>query len=77
MGGIGPKKKRSIAQRNIRHASRERDILKKLSNMCAFSVCSNCGAKTLAHRVCKSCGYYNGKQVLTIKVKGNSKVIDA
>ena len=39
--------------------------------------CPNCGAKKLSHRVCPVCGYYKGKQVITIKSKGWSKVIDA
>ena len=76
MGAIGPKKKRSIHKRNVRHASWERDILKKLSNMVSLSTCTTCGSAKLAHRVCKACGFYNGKQVLTIKTKG-SDVIDA
>jgi large subunit ribosomal protein L32 len=76
MGAIGPKKKRSIHKRNVRHASWERDILKKLSNMVALSTCTNCGVAKLAHRVCNACGYYNGRQVISIKAK-TSNVIDA
>ena len=26
--------------------------------------CSHCGEYILAHRVCKTCGYYDGKQVI-------------
>jgi len=26
--------------------------------------CSNCGEYNVSHRVCKHCGYYDGKQVL-------------
>lgn len=29
--------------------------------------CPHCGAMVRAHRVCKKCGYYGGKQVLTVK----------
>lgn len=29
--------------------------------------CSNCGALMRAHRVCKSCGTYRGRQVLEVK----------
>jgi large subunit ribosomal protein L32 len=76
MGAIGPKKKRSIHKRNVRHASWERDILKKLSNMVALSICTSCGEKKLAHRVCKACGYYNGRQIISIKTKAGN-VIDA
>lgn len=28
--------------------------------------CNQCGSRTLAHVACPSCGYYGGKQVLTI-----------
>lgn len=26
--------------------------------------CSNCGSKKLSHRVCPTCGYYNGRAVI-------------
>ncbi len=26
--------------------------------------CPNCGEKTLSHRVCRKCGYYNARTVL-------------
>jgi large subunit ribosomal protein L32 len=32
-----------------------------------MSVCSQCAAPSLPHRVCPSCGFYKGRQVLTIK----------
>jgi len=28
--------------------------------------CQQCGSAKLSHTVCKSCGYYRGRQVLTI-----------
>lgn len=31
--------------------------------------CTNCGAFILPHRVCPSCGHYNGKLVVAQKVK--------
>jgi len=34
--------------------------------------CPNCEAPTLSHQVCKACGFYKGKQVLTLK-KENKK----
>jgi len=42
-----------------------------------ISVCKNCGAKKLSHRVCPVCGYYKGKQIITIKSKSKDKVVDA
>ena len=32
------------------------------------STCSNCGATTLYHRVCKECGYYKGNLVVEKQV---------
>lgn len=29
--------------------------------------CSQCSAPSLPHRVCPSCGYYGGKQVVNIE----------
>jgi large subunit ribosomal protein L32 len=34
-----------------------------------MSSCPQCGALKPTHRVCRSCGTYNGHQVLTIKTK--------
>ena len=32
-----------------------------------LSSCAQCGAHVMQHRVCPSCRYYKGKQVLTVK----------
>lgn len=31
--------------------------------------CPNCGAPHRSHRVCPACGYYRGRQVVTIKAE--------
>lgn len=31
-----------------------------------FSVCSNCAAAHLPHKVCTKCGFYGGKKVLDV-----------
>lgn len=31
--------------------------------------CPHCDATILPHRVCLSCGYYNGRQILPMRVK--------
>lgn len=33
----------------------------------ATQECPECGAAQIPHRVCPSCGYYKGKQVLTVE----------
>lgn len=34
-----------------------------------LGVCSNCGKKNVPHKVCKHCGFYNGKEVLKVLAK--------
>ncbi len=35
----------------------------------SLSTCTNCGEKGLPHTVCKACGYYKGKPVISVKKK--------
>ena len=55
-----PKRKKS----KMRVRQRKGNIKADLAQAGA---CSNCGSPQRAHRVCSACGYYRGKQVLTIK----------
>ena len=74
---IGPKKKISKNKWNTRHATRQRLNLVRMSEAYPVAKCKNCGATKLPHHVCPVCGYYKGKQVITIKSKSKDKVIDA
>lgn len=42
-----------------------------------FGNCKNCDGLVYSHRICSHCGYYNGKQLLTIKSKSKEKIVDA
>ena len=53
-----PKGKVSKARRDTRRSN----VWKV--NIPGMVKCSHCGEYNLAHRVCKSCGYYNGKAVV-------------
>ncbi|MBQ1272371.1 MAG: 50S ribosomal protein L32 [Clostridia bacterium] len=55
---IAPKKKVSKQRKHLRRSS-----VWKL-DMPGMFQCPNCGEYVLSHRVCKACGYYDGKQVL-------------
>ena len=55
-----PKKKVSKARRNSRRANW------KLS-LPGVVACPQCKEPKLAHRVCKHCGYYDGKQVVAVE----------
>jgi large subunit ribosomal protein L32 len=74
---IGPKKKISQSQGRTRHSTRERLNMKRMTNSYQIGKCANCGAQKLTHRVCPVCGFYKGKQVITIKSKSKEKVIAA
>ncbi len=52
-----PKRRHSKARRDKRRAH---DALSRP----ASSPCPDCGASKLPHRVCLSCGTYNGREIL-------------
>jgi large subunit ribosomal protein L32 len=56
-----PKKKHTPMRRDMRRSNNFKLIAASLSN------CSNCGIAILPHRVCPSCGFYQGELVLAPK----------
>lgn len=54
-----PRKKVTRAKRNMRRAH---DAL--AAN--AFHECANCGELKRPHHVCGACGYYNGREVVSM-----------
>ncbi|HVA96288.1 MAG TPA: 50S ribosomal protein L32 [Candidatus Acidoferrales bacterium] len=61
-----PKKRHSRARQGKRRASIKMTITRSV-------VCPNCGAPQIAHRVCDTCGYYKGTQVIKIKQANASR----
>ncbi|MBI4358891.1 MAG: 50S ribosomal protein L32 [Candidatus Omnitrophica bacterium] len=57
-----PKRRHSNTRTRLR---RSQDHLKPRS----LTKCSNCGRFILPHRVCSHCGYYRGRQVVTLRAK--------
>ena len=59
-----------------RRWSKERTHLKrstwKLENK-TLATCPHCHEAVLPHRVCSNCGYYNGKEVMTVKKDEENK----
>lgn len=75
---IEPKKKHSISRKRTRHSAWQTITIKKLMKRTSLSTCQNCNTVKLNHRVCPACGFYAGKQIITIKTKkSNADVIDA
>lgn len=54
-----PKRRHSKSRRGKRRAHDHLDTPN-------LSVCSQCGSPVLPHRVCPSCGYYKGRQVIEV-----------
>lgn len=63
-----PKKKHSKAVKRTRRAA----INLKAVNLME---CKNCNSKTLAHMICRSCGFYAGEQ--SLRPNGLKKATDA
>lgn len=59
MGGE-PKRRHSRQRKGKRRASISLSIPNAI-------VCPNCGNMTMPHVVCKKCGFYRGKEVLSLK----------
>ncbi len=57
-----PKRKTSKSKIGARKGSHKLSIA-------AVKACPQCGAPHRPHRVCPSCGYYNGRQVMTVSTK--------
>jgi large subunit ribosomal protein L32 len=72
-----PKKKTSQSRKRRRHGTRQRLTLKKLQNRLNIVKSQDSGEYALGHHVCLKSGKYKGKQVLTIKTKDSSTVVDA
>ncbi|MBI2441503.1 MAG: 50S ribosomal protein L32 [Lentisphaerae bacterium] len=56
--------KRKCSKSRIRRRKRSHKL-----SLTASQACPNCGAPRQPHRVCSACGYYKGRQVLTIVAK--------
>jgi large subunit ribosomal protein L32 len=55
-----PKRKTSKSKKRMRKRSHATVVR-------AVKACPECGGPQQPHRVCASCGQYNGKQVLTVE----------
>lgn len=61
-----PKRRHSTRRGGKRQAAIKLDLL-------GLVKCPNCGSLRLPHRVCKNCGYYDGKEIIKPKIKKAKK----
>src|SRR5205807_10253444 len=59
-----PKRKPSRSRQRMRRAYNS--VLK----LPQLSTCPQCAAPYVPHRVCPACGFYRGRQVISVSVKG-------
>src|SRR2546429_7573053 len=59
-----PKRKPSRSRQRMRRA------YNSVLSLPQLSTCPQCAAPYVPHRVCPACGYYKGRQVLTIEAQG-------
>ena len=60
------------AKRRTKQSKRERAAHIKLTSR-TLAACPHCKVKILPHRVCRSCGFYKGKDVLNMTAKADRK----
>ena len=61
-----PKRRQSKSRRDKRRST------KKISPV-QHSICPECKAHKLPHRVCGECGYYGGKEIIKSKLEKSKK----
>jgi large subunit ribosomal protein L32 len=59
-----PKRKPSHSRQRMRRAYNS--VLK----LPQVNACPQCGEPFVPHRVCPACGYYKGRQILTVTAQG-------
>lgn len=62
-----PKRRQSSSRRDMRRAHHDK------VDAPSIVPCGNCSAPTAPHRVCPSCGYYRGRQVVAQPGPSNNK----
>ncbi len=55
-----PKRKTGRSRTNSRRSSHKLEVP-------TVSVCTQCREPKVPHRVCGSCGYYNGKEIVDVE----------
>lgn len=63
-----PKRRLTSSRRDMRRANHDKVTAPNVVP------CSNCSAPMISHRVCPSCGHYNGKAVKTDKAAAQASV---
>ena len=58
-----PKKKTSPSRRNMRRSHHAKAAVHAVRN------CPQCGELSAMHQVCKACGFYKGREVISLNLE--------
>lgn len=56
-----------LPKRRFSRSRRDKRRLQDNLTPPTLSRCAHCGATIAAHQICRSCGYYRGRQVLPVE----------
>jgi large subunit ribosomal protein L32 len=56
----------ALPKRRFSRSRRDKRRLSLHLTLPTLTRCSHCGATIVTHRICPSCGYYRGRQVMKI-----------
>jgi large subunit ribosomal protein L32 len=63
-----PKRKHTPHRRDCRRSANSK------LNAPNLSICLNCNAVKLPHRICHKCGFYNGELVISVNTKKSTEI---
>ena len=58
-----------LPKRRFSRSRRDKRRLQLNLTSPTLTKCANCGAMISPHRICRACGYYRGRQVLSVEKK--------
>ena len=62
---------RAVPNRKVSHARKNKRRANYKATVPTLVECPHCHEKTVAHQVCKNCGYYDGEEVIVKDKKEN------
>lgn len=58
-----------LPKRRFSRSRRDKRRLQLNLTVPALGRCSHCGASVLSHRICPSCGWYRGREAVSVQSK--------
>ena len=62
-----------LPKRRFSRSRRDKRRLQDHLTPATLSRCAQCGAPVISHRVCRSCGHYRGRKVMTVPTEESGR----